>query len=294
LDDAFEQALTVVYRLVFLLFAEARALVPVWHPVRESYSLDALRTLVEGTKGPEGIWEALRAITRLAHAGCLAVDLKVTPFNGRLFAPARTPLAERQELDEEAAQRAILALSTRQSDRGGRERIAYRDLGVEQLGAVYETLLDYEPVRAPHVMLRPGSGVRKATGTFYTPQPIAEYLVRRTLGPLVHDASPERILQLRIVDPSMGSGAFRRRMPFLAGAKRPSFKPGTASRATSASRACVLSPHDCRALPLWRGPQSDGRAARAAVALAHDARRRSAAQFSRSSSAGRRQLNLPA
>ena len=30
-------------------------------------------------------------------------------------------------------------------DRGGRERIAYRDLGVEQLGAVYETLLDYEP-----------------------------------------------------------------------------------------------------------------------------------------------------
>jgi hypothetical protein len=220
LDDAFEQALTIVYRLVFLLFAEARALVPVWHPVyRESYSLDALRTLVEGTRGAEGIWDALRAITRLAHAGCLAGDLKVTPFNGRLFAPARTPLAERQELDEEAAQRAILALSTRQSDRGGRERIAYRDLGVEQLGAVYETLLDYEPVRAPHITLRPGSGVRKATGTFYTPQPIADYLVRRTLGPLVHDAAPERILQLRVVDPSMGSGAFLvAACRFLAGA----------------------------------------------------------------------------
>src|SRR6185295_12498440 len=135
------------------------------------------------------------------------------------FAPARTPLAERQELDEEAAQRAILALSTRQSHRGGRERIAYRDLGVEQLGAVYETLLDYEPVRAPHVTLRPGSGVRKATGTFYTPQPIAEYLVRRTLGPLVHDAAPDRILQLRIVDPAMGSGAFLvAACRFLAGA----------------------------------------------------------------------------
>src|SRR5437762_13559181 len=53
-----------------------------------------------------------------------------------------------------------------------------------------------------------GSGVRKATGTFYTPQAIAEYLVRQTLGPLVRDADPDRILRLRIVDPAMGSGAF--------------------------------------------------------------------------------------
>jgi hypothetical protein len=114
----------------------------------------------------------------------------------------------------------VLALSTRPSpDRAGREPIAYRDLGVEQLGAVYETLLDYKP-RIQHVSgrnrsggrvsvaLEPGSGVRKATGTFYTPQPIAEYLVRRTLGPLVRDAAPDRILHLRVVDPAMGSGAF--------------------------------------------------------------------------------------
>ena len=52
------------------------------------------------------------------------------------------------------------------------------------------------------------SGVRKATGTFYTPLPIADYLVRRTLGPLVRQASPDHILSLRILDPAMGSGAF--------------------------------------------------------------------------------------
>jgi hypothetical protein len=143
----------------------------------------------------------------------------VTPFNGRLFAPARTPLAERPDLDDEAARRALLALSTRPTgDGAGRERIAYRDLGVEQLGAVYETLLDYEP-RADdrpaspggprvRVALAPGSGVRKATGTFYTPLPIADYLIRRTLAPLVRDRSPDDILRLRIVDPAMGSGAF--------------------------------------------------------------------------------------
>jgi hypothetical protein len=58
------------------------------------------------------------------------------------------------------------------------------------------------------VSLQRGSGVRKATGTFYTPLPIADYLVRRTLGPLVRQASPDHILSLRILDPAMGSGAF--------------------------------------------------------------------------------------
>jgi hypothetical protein len=218
LDGIFEQALTVVYRLLFLLFAEARALVPIWHPVyRESYSLEALRGAVEGGDGAAGSWDALRAIARLAHAGCHAGDLRVTPFNGRLFAPGRTPLADRPNLDDRAARNAILALSTRPSiDRAGLERIAYRDLGVEQLGAVYETLLDYRPVvhrpqrpRGPlRVELRAGSGVRKSTGTFYTPQAIAECVVRRTLGPLVRDAEPERILELKVLDPAMGSGAF--------------------------------------------------------------------------------------
>jgi hypothetical protein len=205
-----------VYRLLFLLFAEARGLVPLWHPLyRESYSIDALRGSAERPRGALGLWDALRAISRLAHAGCRAGDLRVTPFNGRLFAPSRTPLVDRLDLDDEAARRAVLALTTRPApDRQGRERIAYRDLGVEQLGAVYETLLDYEPRRpgtrdpAAPVTLTRGSGVRKATGSFYTPQSIADYLVRRALGPLVRDAPPEQILALRIVDAAMGSGAF--------------------------------------------------------------------------------------
>jgi len=210
-NAAFEQALTIVYRMLFLLFAEARSLVPLWHPVyRDSYSLEALCDLADDSRRPAGVWDALRAIARLAHAGCRAGDLRVTPFNGRLFSPARTPLAERQDLDDESARQAVRALSSRPtSDRAGRERIAYRDLGVEQLGAVYETLLDYEPTgNGDAVRLESGSGVRKATGTFYTPQPIADYLVRRTLAPLVRDAAPERILELRVVDPAMGSGAF--------------------------------------------------------------------------------------
>jgi hypothetical protein len=65
-------------------------------------------------------------------------------------------------------------------------------------------------VRPPDGLRRPGrhSVRRKETGTFYTPQPLAEFVVRRTLAPLVAGATPDRILALRVVDPAMGSGAF--------------------------------------------------------------------------------------
>ena len=89
---------------------------------------------------------ALQAMARLAHLGCHADDLRVTAFNGRLFAPARTPLAEWRQLPDRAAADAVLALGT-SSSRRGRRRIDFHDLGVEQLGAVYERVLEYEPVR---------------------------------------------------------------------------------------------------------------------------------------------------
>lgn len=212
-----EQALTLVYRVLFLLFAESRCLLPDWHPVyRDGYSLQTVLAAAERHGPPRGLWETLQAISRLSHSGCQAGDLRVTPFNGRLFSPAVTPLAERVALDDETARRMVLALATTPRP-GGRARIVYRDLDVEQLGAVYESLLDYTPVVPPQgddkasrvaVDLVPGGGARKATGSFYTPRALTTYLVRRTLAPLVGDATPEAILALRVVDPAMGSGAF--------------------------------------------------------------------------------------
>src|SRR5205085_7850275 len=55
---------------------------------------------------------------------------------------------------------------------------------------------------------RRGSGERKTTGSFYTPQSITDYLVRRKLHPLTAHATSTQILHLRVVDPSMGSAAF--------------------------------------------------------------------------------------
>src|SRR4029450_4136333 len=95
----FNEALVVIYRILFLLFAEARGLVPGWHPIyRDGYTIEALRHPIETYPRPRGLWETLQAISRLAHRGCRIGTLRVTPFNGRLFSPAESPLADRAPL----------------------------------------------------------------------------------------------------------------------------------------------------------------------------------------------------
>jgi hypothetical protein len=205
----FEQAITIVYRLLFLLFAEARAMVPTWHPTyRASYTVDALCRRALANPERRGLWKALQAISRLAHYGCRAGDLVVTPFNGRLFAPAHTPLANRVAVSDAIVGRAVIALATtRRND--ARERIAYGDLGVEQLGAVYERVLEYEPVHdAAGSRLARTAVERKSSGSFYTPRSITDFLVRRALAPLIEGRTSDQLLQLRVLDPAMGSGAF--------------------------------------------------------------------------------------
>ena len=224
----FEQSLTVLYRVLFLLFAEARGLLPLWHPVyRDRYSLDTIvSTLLQGRRY-RGLWQAVQAISRLAHAGCSAGELRVTAFNGRLFSPSQADTFDRTPITDAVMGRAVVAVSTTPVNRhGGRARIIYRDLDVEQLGAVYERVLDYEPAAVGAAFLgrrsaggeggrRPARAtllrtrdVRKASGTFYTPRAMTAFLVRHTLEPLVKGRTAAEILALRVLDPAMGSGAF--------------------------------------------------------------------------------------
>ena len=214
LPHAYEQALTAVYRLLFLLFAEARDLLPTWHPVyRDAYRVGGLGEHLNAGRSPRGTWAALQAIARIAHAGADAGDLRVTAFNGRLFAPSAAPWLDVVRLDDAAVARALAALTRTPGRSTPGRRVSYADLGVEQLGSVYEHLLDYAPVAGggPSPTLvrhRAATAARKATGTFYTPASLTDFLVRRTLGPLVQTQPPDRILRLRVVDPAMGSGAF--------------------------------------------------------------------------------------
>ena len=226
----FDEALTLVYRVLFLLFAESRELVPSRHPIyARGYALGSLcRDAMAADRVP-GLWEGLAAVTRLSRAGVNTGDLIVRPFNGRLFARAAAPSLEPVRAPakptagairrDAALQRALVALGSRAAP-AGRQEISYADLGVEQLGAVYERVLDFEPSAPLATRSKARHSLqRKQSGTFYTPQALADFVVRRTLAPLVAGATADQILSLRVVDPAMGSGAFLvSACTFLAGA----------------------------------------------------------------------------
>jgi hypothetical protein len=225
------EALTLVYRILFLLFAESRRLLPVQHPTYAgAYAMGALCRDAIRSDDATGLWDSLAAMTRLSRAGCRTDDLIVRPFNGALFAKASAPSLERPRrrgasssagARDLAIRTTLVALASR-SGPAGREEIGYDDLGVEQLGAVYERVLDVPPGRQPSPAVARATprgrdrgsrqtrhaDRRKQSGTFYTPRALAEFVVRRTLAPLVEGSSADRILALRVVDPAMGSGAF--------------------------------------------------------------------------------------
>ncbi|MGW6789179.1 Eco57I restriction-modification methylase domain-containing protein [Streptomyces chartreusis] len=258
--DLFADSLKVAYRLLFVAYAEDRGLLPVGTPAYDrGYSLRALRKEIlaaEGAWEPDGgfLWSSLQAQWSLLRDGIDAGELQITGFNGGLFDPAKSPLLDNADVTvgDTFVRTAIHALSWTRADgttdpqvQGGLRTVNYRELGVEQLGSIYEGLLSFEPQIAdtPKILARIGkgqsalvqvldadrlpgnaealdsydigtfylfeaSGQRKGSGSYYTARPLAHFVVGETLRPLVQDATPEQILNLRVCDPAMGSGAF--------------------------------------------------------------------------------------
>ena len=192
--------LTLVLQWLFLLFAEARSLVPTWHPAHaRSYAITTLaREAVSSTPAPVGVHESLVAIGRLHREGTVLAGTIVRPLEGPLFGPTLT--ARRGGSISDAQLGAVLG-KLLHGGRGDDATIDFAQLDVEHLGSLYEGLMAPRP---------PGGGpqlARKRTGAFYTPRSMADLLVERTLDPLVRTASSDEILALRVLDPAMGSGA---------------------------------------------------------------------------------------
>ena len=154
----YEDVLHVIYRLLFLLFAEQRGMLPGRGSLYiDEYSLTALRTRAEKPVGDDphlDLWERLKVTFRMVEHGEPA--LNVFGYNGALFSKARTPLLtpdgggdSQPALRNDALLKAVRALTTIERE-GVLQRISYADLSVEEMGSVYESLLDYTPQIAAH------------------------------------------------------------------------------------------------------------------------------------------------
>ena len=224
-QDYYRQVLRVVYRLIFLFVAEARDLLlvrAVGTPVAERYarfySIARLRTLAASRRGtPHGdLWESLLVVMRGLSSREGVPQLGLPALGSLLWSNTASPNLDSCELANGDLLQAIRALAFR-VEHDLRRNVDWRNLGPEELGSVYESLLELHPdvnVEAASFSLRVAAGhERKTTGSYYTPTSLVDCLLDSALDPVLDEAAKapdaERaILHLTVCDPACGSGHF--------------------------------------------------------------------------------------
>ncbi|MEH0557309.1 Eco57I restriction-modification methylase domain-containing protein [Streptomyces sp. B21-101] len=187
-DEFYAGVVTVMMRVVFLLFAEERRLLPSDDALYVSaYSISRLVDQLEsqasllGEQALEhrtGAWHRLLAVTRAVHQGVAHEDLRMPAYGGSMFDPGRFPWLEGRHgttadpssrvpaVDDRTVLRMLRAVQYVEAG-GERRRLSFRALDVEQIGYVYEGLLELEVRTAEDVvlgMVRPPKWPRAAKG----------------------------------------------------------------------------------------------------------------------------------
>jgi hypothetical protein len=246
------EGLVLVYRLLFILklespaeagtgfsFASTRLWRDLLSPNRALGPL-VRRHLDHGHETGRMLQSGLRQLFAIFRDGLHCSELHIAPLGGALFDANATKLLDRLDWGDHAVAILLDRLIWNGSARDERTHVHYGSLDVEDLGSIYEGLLEQEPGIATEALLRirrgkteavvaandrrgviePGqfflrTGIgRKASGSYYTPRELVCFLVRETLDPKIaalsppEDPHPARLLTLKIVDPATGSGHF--------------------------------------------------------------------------------------
>jgi hypothetical protein len=223
-QDYYRQLLRLVYRLLFLFVAEDRdlLLVPTADPAaqkryRDHYATTRLRRLATTRAGSRhhDLYCGLKLVMdKLSSNGC--PELALPALGSFLFSPRALPDLERCEISNLHLLEAIRSLAVTQTGQS-RRVVDYKNLGAEELGSVYESLLELHPdlnAEAATFELKVAAGSeRKKTGSYYTPTSLISCLLDSALDPVLDEAAkhpePEAaILKLKVVDPACGSGHF--------------------------------------------------------------------------------------
>ena len=236
----FQQLLRLVYRMLFLFSTEERNLLHVPEATdeqrklySEGYSIARLRDRAQRRRYYDrhrDLWHSLQITFGALARGESALGL---PALGGLFRSDQSPDLDRAAIANQLLLEAVHSLSFFRSG-GSLARVNYRDMGTEELGSVYESLLELQPVVqvnvAPWTFSFVGDGndekakgsARKLTGSYYTPPSLVGELIKSALEPVLEQAvadlpsNPKKaILDLNVIDPACGSGHF-----LLAAARR--------------------------------------------------------------------------
>lgn len=254
LEVIHDNTLVFLYRLLFIFYAESLGLLPVErnHKYRELYSIRAIKLDIAGRKDKGDNFsttetrycDALHQLFTIINSGNKLLD--VPAYNGGLFDPEKHPFLNEIKVSD-YYMASVIDLLARAKERGDERpaSVDYRSLAVQHLGSIYEGLLEYKvKYDSGEIILETDRGERKATGSYYTPDYIVNYIVENTIGPLCKETEErlkcqikeleekvkksrgasreayqkeldrlkrsydDEMLKLKILDPAMGSGHF--------------------------------------------------------------------------------------
>jgi hypothetical protein len=221
-EEFHREVLRLVYRIVFLFVIEDRDLL---HPpntsekarqlYHDSYSMSRVREHARRHRGGRygDLWESLKPVFKSLHRSGLP-DLGLPALGSSLWSDDACPDLDASQLsnaDLLAASRALAFVEREQA----LNRVDFANLGPEELGSVYESLLELVPKveSGAFSLLTSGGNERQSTGSYYTPTGLIIELLDLSLNPVVEHAerAPDvvaALLAIKVIDPACGSGHF--------------------------------------------------------------------------------------
>ena len=245
----FAQLLRLIYRFIFIFSVEERGLVPnapqndddpatgraklaASQAYAQGYALARLRDMALRRRARtrfDDLWQGVKIVFKGLAQGEPRLGL---PALGGLFAPAQCPALDGAQLTNADLLVAMQSLRWARQNGASLAPIDYRNMGTEELGSVYESLLELVPEVDLHARSFGFVGItsvgstagndRKLTGSYFTPDSLVQELIKSALDPVVEQrlaanpANPvDTLLAIRVIDPACGSGHF-----LLAAARR--------------------------------------------------------------------------
>jgi len=225
IEDYHRSLLRLAYRLLFLFVAEDRQALhtPGADPAARARYVDyfgtaRLRRLAlrrRGTKHAD-LWLALNVVIDALGREGGRPELAL-PGIGGLFDHSPVDVVTGHQLANDALLAAVRHLSVVQPKGQPKRTVDYRNLGAEELGSIYESLLELVPrhdgVEQAFTLVSLAGNDRKTSGSYYTPTSLIDLVLDETLDPLLDEAEkaadPEAaLLAMRVCDPACGSGHF--------------------------------------------------------------------------------------
>ena len=230
LDEIREDIFILLYRIIFVLYAEDRGIFPIDHPIyKNEFSIKWIKEewLLKSVK-PEKLEEyqvqkRIKKLFRLIEVGSEELDYDKEKFfmrsyYGRIFDRKINHKLEEWNIPNSNFLEILSLLSRNRDKKGNYFFLDYSALQTRHLGSIYEHLLEFHlHVENNKIAELPNPKDRKSSGSYYTPEYIVDYIIQNSVEPLIKKIQNEtvdkfeqieKILSLNILDPAMGSGHF--------------------------------------------------------------------------------------